>query len=379
MYRIVEVVPSLKVGGAETLIADYCKSINKEQIQLKVIVIDRQYFTPIEERIKESGVEVIYLGNQLFKDGDLRWNILKLIRFVSRYYYFNKAIHQYDPDVIHIHLHLGLYFRFLFMRKKDVRLYLTVHNVTERYFCKDCSNIKKYVEYREVCRLIRKKGLTLIALHEDMRQELKSFFDSERVILLRNGICLSKFDPSLYDKNEMRSRLGIEESAFVIGHVGRFHEQKNHRMIIDIFCNIYKKDPNSVLLLVGTGDLKEQIEEMIRVKGIVDRVIILSNRPDIPQIMCAMDVFLMPSLWEGYPVSLIEAQAMGIKCVISDAINTEAILSNRVIVVSLSGELGEWEKAIFAETGFAQKVSSIKDYDMNACISRLEDIYCNRA
>ena len=310
MTKVLEVVPTLGVGGAETLVRDYCILTDKQKVQIKVIVLDKRHHTTIEKDMQKMGVDIAYLGNMLYGDKKVKGIFHKVIRYLSRYYFFNKAVNQFNPDVIHIHLHLGLYFRFLFLKNKRVKFILTVHNVTDRYFSKRITDVKKYCEYKEVSRLIKQRQMLLIALHKKMETELRDYFDTDRVVIVRNGIRLDKFRPELYDSNAVRKGLGIEEGSFVIGNIGRFHEQKNHKLIIEVFSSILVSNPDSVLILVGSGELEKEVRKSIEERNIQKRVILLSNRSDIPQILSAIDVFFLPSLWEGFPVTLIEAQAM---------------------------------------------------------------------
>ena len=145
----------------------------------------------------------------------------------------------------------------------------------------------------------------------------------------------------------MRKQLGIEDK-FVIGHVGRFDVQKNHMFLLDVFSEILKKEKNSVLVLVGTGVLENQILQKIEKLCIRENVILLGARNDVHLIMQSFDIFLFPSLFEGLGVVLIEAQASGLRCYTSEGcVPQEAKVTNLLNYISLNKSSSEWANIIF--------------------------------
>ena len=161
-------------------------------------------------------------------------------------------------------------------------------------------------------------------------------YKNGEVIILHNALDLDvyKFEPE--ERKRIRSEFGVKESEILCGHVGRFSPQKNHDFLIDIFSELCKERSNYKLLLVGNGELEEKIREKCSDKGLQDKVIFAGVRSDIPAILSAMDVFVFPSLYEGMPNTVIEAQATGLPCVISDTITKEADVTGLVKYVSLS-------------------------------------------
>lgn len=149
------------------------------------------------------------------------------------------------------------------------------------------------------------------------------------VEILRNGLDLNIYRYNEADRNRIREELKIQ-SKFVIGHVGRFSEQKNHKFLIDLFFQYQKINEDSVLLLVGDGPLKGSIKKYVCDKGLSQSVLFTGIRKDIPQLLSAMDIFLLPSLYEGMPNTVIEAQATGLPCLISNTITREADITGLV-------------------------------------------------
>jgi glycosyltransferase involved in cell wall biosynthesis len=144
-----------------------------------------------------------------------------------------------------------------------------------------------------------------------------------------NGIDIDQYAYSETIAAEYRESLGLKDK-FVLGHVGRFHEAKNHVFLLDIFAGICERRPDAMLLLVGDGDIREKIESKIRSLGLENRVVITGSRSDVPNLLQAMDVFVFPSLWEGLPVTVVEAQVAGLPCLISDRITNDVDISESV-------------------------------------------------
>ncbi len=166
-----------------------------------------------------------------------------------------------------------------------------------------------------------------------------------KAILLHNAIDLSVFHYDMDNKTHIRSELKIPADTTVIGHVGRFNQQKNHAFLLDVFQAYNEKNANSVLLLVGKGELEDAIKEKAQTLSISDKVIFTGVRSDVSALLSAMDVFVFPSLYEGMPNTVIEAQATGLPCLIADTITREADITGLVHYLPL-GDAGAWASHI---------------------------------
>lgn len=168
------------------------------------------------------------------------------------------------------------------------------------------------------------------------------------VTILPNAVDLSvyRFDSSSREK--IRDEFSIDKEKTVIGHIGRFQTQKNHEFLIDVFDKIHAINPNTILLLVGTGELESKVKDKVDLLGLTDSVVFAGVRPDIPSVLSAMDVFVMPSFFEGMPNTVIEAQATGLPCVIADTITREANITGLVEYLPLGDQQMWAEKALAA-------------------------------
>lgn len=192
-------------------------------------------------------------------------------------------------------------------------------------------------------------------------------YEAGEVKLIRNAIEVEKYLFSQEKRERLREELGLRD-AFVIGHVGRFEPQKNHEGLLDIFAEAVKIIPGAHLVLIGDGFLRKHMEEKVREAGLTDRVTFAGVRRDVPELLSAMDVFLFPSLFEGLPFTLVEAQANGLPCVMSDTITEEVIVCReRVRKLSLTADKDLWAKAVkeFAHTRRADP-AAVKEAMENA-------------
>lgn len=203
--------------------------------------------------------------------------------------------------------------------------------------------------------------------------------------VLNNGIDSEKYRFSQVNRDRLRRSLDWEDNA-VIGHVGNFVEQKNHRFLIEIFRSLYARNDNVRLLLLGAGPLQPEIEEMVKGYGIEDKVHFAGSVNNPHEYMSAMDFVVMPSLFEGLPLTLVEEQANGLECLVADTITRDADLTGNVHYMSLNESADKWARRI--EAGLADKnrdevsargIEDIKrsGFDISSAVKDLADYYAS--
>ena len=168
----------------------------------------------------------------------------------------------------------------------------------------------------------------------------KGCIEKGKAFLLHNAVDTSVYLYSDNTRAKMRDELGLADK-FAIAHVGRFSKAKNHTFLLDIFKELLKIKPDSVLILTGIGELEDDIKQQAKEKNIIDKIMFLGLRSDVPQILCAADVFVFPSFYEGMPNTVIEAQALSLRCVISDRITPDADITGLVEYLPL-GDAKLW-------------------------------------
>lgn len=377
MIKVIEFIPTLNDGGAENLVKDYALKLNEDELEVIIITL-QDYFrepTVVYQTLKDAGIKlencygsripirshVSIFTKVWYKFFDKWWVCRKLKRIIKKT----------NPDVIHAHMSVLKYLCGIRKSLNGIKLFYTCHSLPQRWLN---SSGKEFLAAKE---LIKNNNLQIIALHNQMRLEINEMFGIENTIVLNNGIDFEKFFQVAEDKNKIREALNIPKEAFVIGNVARFVKSKNHDLMIEIFNKIYTNNKNAFLLLVGHGskEIEKKILYKVNKYNLSDRVLILSHRSDIPKLMKAMDVFLFPSEFEGFGIVLLEAQVMGLRCVISDTVPRETILSSQTVSVSLDASLQEWSKAICDNSIISEEYGCLNDYEINNVVKKLKKLY----
>ena len=199
---------------------------------------------------------------------------------------------------------------------------------------------------------------------------------SGNVTILPNGLDLNYYRFDEKGRKRIREEFGIESDCFVVGHAGRFNTQKNHLFLLNVFSKFHKEKPNSKLLLVGDGSLKEQIISKIKKYGLGNSVVLAGIRSDMPALYSAMDVFAFPSLYEGMPNTVIEAQACGLKCIISDRITKESDVTNNVCYLAIKeNDIQIWIDEIMKSMNKAANVCDLpSEYDIKNVALKFQEL-----
>lgn len=353
------------MGGAETLVTEYALQINKDIFEIVIVTISERISNINEKKLEMAGIKIIFLGDKVSFPKSV--NIIKrILNKIQRYFFFVKVVRQEKPDVIHTHLGTNEYL--LPINTKKIKLFHTIHGEVKITFSKVNNNLPtKYC--------IKRKGMIPIALHSKMQKETNDFFNIESCIIVPNSVDIDRFINVKINKKEFLKSLKIKKDAFVIGHVGRFAKSKNHEFLIKVFAALKEIKPNTHLILIGEGELEGQIKEQVEKLGFKDDVSFLGNRGDIPRLMSIMNVFVFPSLYEGFGNVLIEAQASGVKCIVSDRIPSDAFITNLAIPLSLDDKIDRWSQIIVKNKYPDEIKGNLEKYDMKYVIKDLEKKY----
>ena len=196
----------------------------------------------------------------------------------------------------------------------------------------------------------------------------KKAVDRGEVVFLNNGLDLDVFRFNETDRQRLRAELKAGCDTAVLGHIGRFNTQKNHTFLIRVFEEFVRKTPDSVLVLVGVGDLEDDIRRLVSSKGLGGKVVFTGLRKDIPALLSAFDVFVFPSFYEGMPNTVIEAQACGLPCVIADTITRQADLGGARYLPL--GDPSLWSGEIGSALRVGRISADMKAYDIRESAAR---------
>lgn len=203
--------------------------------------------------------------------------------------------------------------------------------------------------------------------------------DAGKVTIIRNAIDLERYAYSEKKRKKFRDEFGIRDDEAVVGHVGQFREQKNHRKIISVFDEMAKSGAEYRLMLVGSGPLEEEVRHLVRERGLEDKVVFTGARDDVNDLLSAFDVFLFPSLFEGLSLVGIEAQANGMPCVFSDTIPKETRMTELVSAVPLDAPDEVWAEAVYSALRMSRRDCSEElrraGYDIHLEARKLEKRY----
>ncbi len=206
-------------------------------------------------------------------------------------------------------------------------------------------------------------------------------YEKKQYTFIPNAVDVSKFRLNDSLRKKMRRQLEVENN-YVIGHIGRFNYQKNHEFLIRIFKTVYDKDPNARLLLIGTGELEASVKQQVHELSLDSVVQFLGVRHDIPELMQAMDCFLLPSRFEGLPVVAVEAQAAGVPCVLArDGITEQVKITESVEFLNLDQSVDEWAKEILKQADKREdnyQVMKERGFNIDeAAVKLMNILYCN--
>ncbi len=363
---VIEFIRGISDGGAETLVKDYCMLIDKEKFNIIVVVLFAKRESANFKALKSAGIQVVELYDS--------WNLINRIKYkiLGRFYIpyrLKKIIKKYNPIAFHIHMTVLRFIAPISRKLKKTNLFYTCHSVVDRYLGKD-----QMAERRAARALVNNNNLTMIGLTESMAEELNQLFNVNNSVVIRNGIDFERYKFT-DDKLERRRILGIPENAFVVGHVGRFHPLKNHEFLVSVFEEIIRINPDAFLFMVGHGEEKERIINVLNQKGLSGKYLILSNRTDVPQLLHIMDVFIFCSKVEGFGMAAIEAQLAGVKCLISDTVPNETHVTNLAIPLSLNKSAKYWAEIALDESIVGHGNGTLSLYNMRNEIKKLENLY----
>ena len=334
--RILHVVGSMNRGGAETWLTHVLRRVDPVDFHMDFLVHTSEHGA-FDDEIRDAGSLVIPCLNPKYPPQYAR--------------NFKKVLSEYGPyDVVHSHVHHYSGFVLRLSQSAGVQT-LIAHGHTDARDLEEKVEKPRRVYLRLMKRMIYRYADYGLAASQKAAEDLfgPDWADDHRWRLLYCGIDLEPFKQAV-DARQIRVELGIPENAFVAGHVGRFTEEKNHAFLIDIASEVAKVAADIRFLLVGDGPLRPAIERKVERLGLRDKVIFTGVRADVPKLMLgAMDAFILPSLYEGLPLALIESQAAGLPCVFSAVITEEAdIVKHLVKRLPLDGLAFIWANAILA-------------------------------
>ena len=324
--RVAQVIGKWVGGGVEAVVMNYYRHIDRSKVQFDFICDSDSTNIPYEE-IERLGGKVIFVPPYQ-----------KIFKYHME---LKKVLKNGNYKIVHSHINTLSLFSLFAAKCAGVPIRIAHSHSTTNKKEKRKNFVKQVL--RPFSRLFATNYMCCSELAGRWLFGNKNY-NKGNVYLLNNAINLDKF---IYNKNMRKSKrkmLNITDDTLVIGHVGRFVEQKNHRFLIDVFNEIHKQMDNSILLLVGQGPLIDEIKEKVKSLRLENVVRFLGQRDDVDELYQAMDIFCLPSLYEGLPVVGVEAQATGLLCFFSDDMTKETKVLDSTFFLNLDNDPKRWAK-----------------------------------
>lgn len=358
MIRVLHFGLGSSLGGIETYLYKLYSNIDRNKYKFDFVIngVQKPCFYD----------EFISMGSDFFHVTKRRKNPFK------NKYDINKILREENFDIIHCHLNSLSY-------TLPVHLALK-HNYPVIVHSRNAGILKSRVSrtlHIMNSVLLPKNKITMLAVSDYAGEWM--FGKNSEFKVVNNGLKIEKYKFDESTRNKIRENLGIKNENIIL-HLGAMRQQKNHMFLLEIFNKFLRIKPNSKLLLVGNGVLKEKILCKIDELKITDKIIIMENRNDIKDILSASDVFLFPSLYEGFPNAVLEAQTSGLPCLISDTITKEVVINENCYRMSLNQSTTEWANSLSRMIQFEDRTlgaQNIKDKGLSVEyeVKKIENVY----
>ncbi len=360
MTKVLHVIGGMGRGGAPSFIINNLKKTDTNKIQFDFLV--RKNNCVFTDVIEEKGGRVFEVP--VFPKRMLG-NYLETKAFFKE--------HANEYQAVHVHANALIYILPLILAKKYgiKKIILHSHNTQSN------AGLGKPIHYFNRL-FVSKLANVFLACGIDAG---KWMYGNNAYEVINNAVDVDHFAYNDIYRHEIRKELGVSDDTFVIGNVGRFEQAKNHDFLIDIYYDYLKINPKSLLLLPGEGSLWQIMKDKAEKLGISEKICFAGVRSDIHKLYSAMDMLLMPSLFEGLPFVAIEAQCSGLKCLLSTNVTSEAMITDLCLSEPLDSDIKKWcelieqlrERVVERKDYF--RIVAEKKYDINYTANRLSEIY----
>lgn len=360
--KVLHVIGGMGRGGAPIFIVNNLKYIDDAKLQFDFLC--RKDNCAYNDIIRQHGGNIYVVPEfprHFFSN------------FIQTLQFFRK--HAFEYEALHVHANALYYILPLILGKiyGIKKIILHSHNTQ--------SNVGVLRPLHYINRLFVD---VLSNIHLACGQEAGKWMYCNRPFeVINNAVDVNKFKYNEQSRKVIREELGLSNDIFLIGNVGRFETAKNHTFIIDVFKKIHDVKPSTALLLVGEGSLLEEIKKKVTLLGLTEYVHFLGLRSDMERIYSAMDMFFLPSLFEGLPFVLIEAQCSGVNCLVSNTVTKEAFITDLVTSMKLEDNIKKWVSSVEYLSNIQKDRSQYaeiirqKCYDIGDTAAKLTEIYTN--
>ena len=338
--RVAHIIGKWVGGGVEAVVMNYYRNINKNEIQFDFICDEDSTNIPYEE-INSLGGKVILIPPYQ-----------KVFKYQKE---LKRVLEEGNYKIVHSHINALSIFPLRAAKKVGIPIRIAhSHSTTNK------KEWKKNLLKNALKPFSKLYATDYFCCTEHAGKWLfgKKEFEKGNIHILNNAIDIKKFKFNEEIRNKKRAELGIDKDTIVVGHIGRFVEQKNHRFLIDLFSEIHKENKKFKLILIGQGPLEKEMKDKVETLNISNDVFFLGQRDDVNEMYQVFDIFVFPSLYEGLGMVVIEAQASGCNCVVSSEVPRIAQVTEIVKFCDLKDSLDKWKKNVIESLQLNEKERS---------------------
>lgn len=361
--KVLRIIGECKTGGTETIALNYYKNLNHD-----LVGMDFLFYGPSLPRFSK---ELEANGDRVINVVDYTENLIGSIREIR------DVVKKGNYDIVHAQLNALNFFPLLGAYLGGAKIRIAANHSTANM---------KYEPKKSIVKYLVRPSAGMLATNYAACSEYagewcfgKQALKNGKIKIIHNAIDLSSFNYSDETRQSIRSKMGWD-GKFVIGHAGRFTEQKNHKFMVEIFAKVHEKCPEAILAFAGDGHLMDEVKAQVKELGLTDSVQFLGVRFDMNELMQGMDIFLFPSLYEGLGNVITEAQAVGLRSIASDVVPNEVKMTELVDFISLNKSADFWADAILKyKDGYIHKSrhDDLKNagYEIKSAARDLEKYY----
>lgn len=363
--KIAYLIHSLTIGGAETISVEYLLKLKLAGHEVCLIEFNHTE-SFLCEKLRSANIPIITLNKEC--KSIVRRTINKFLGANILCHKLNKVLNKNNFEILHIHTGLENLANIHFDMS---RTFYSFHTSVKRNMevlgdKRHCKNMLNFA----------KKGMNFFVLSQEMLKEAQGCLPTDKIYVLPNGLDFEKIRSNTYKRREFLPLLNIPNDSIVVCHIARMHPVKNHLKTIEVFKEIVKKNSNSYLLLIGQPEqeILTNINNLVSQYGLEDRVKILGNREDATAILSICDAMILPSKVEGFSLVALEAQVLGIRCVLTDAVPDEVVCNINCFKLNINEDNSVWANLLM-NNNVRHEQYDIENLSIDSVMSKLSYFY----
>lgn len=364
MKKVLHIIYDLSTAGAQTVVMNYLREMHNDPDYELIVAVRGSYEgKPYEIEAKEKNFPIRYCNYKEYKGFILFRPIINWINCQKAFY---RVIKQENPDIIHSHL-------------TYILPYICIPAFLSRKYCVHTLHSDPYAMPTRfkiwAIFAFHFLGFHAIGVTEAQAAKAVKRYHLKDISIVHNGLKIDRYKTSKWDIIGLREKIGIAQDAFVIGSVGRLSKIKNYPFLIKLFAKYHQHNHSSILMLVGEGECRAELELLVKDLGINDFVFFVGQQNDVIPYYKIMNLFMLTSFFESSSIVSVEAQLCGVRCVISDSIPESVVISNNVNRISLEEKQDVWINAIDDLLEKDKIENSFCSYSLDNTIKELKTVY----